>query len=562
MLAGIVVVMFSLASRPPALPAEASLEPFDQDTAATVTQNFLESAPERAPGSEGDEAAAAFVRAQFESLEGGVVSADHFEASDNRRSYELENVIYTLTGETDDLVVVTAARDCEEGPCAASSGAASGTLVELARIMSNTHHRKTLLFVSTDGATAGAAGAKRLAEYLEDRPVTGLIVLSQPGAVEPRGRHVVPWSASSRGTASQLVQSAEEAIESQIAGEKAPLRGTASELVRLAVPAGLGEQAPLIAAGIDAIALAGAGERRLPAAEDEEFSTETMGMVGRAALSLVRSLDEAPAQLVSGPRSRIPLSGKLVPGWALGLLSLALLIPLAAAAVESLAWVRRRGYAFLAPLLWVASRMVPFLVAVLVAYLLALLRLIPVPAFPFEPASFPFDFRAVVAMVLIGGAIVGVQALLERRVKAPAQPEAGLAVLALFVFLAGLVTWLVNPFLALILLPALHLILLATGQFGGRSLKLALLVVALLVPVITVDALGRQLGAGFAEALWQIVLMFTGGHFGFFGTLPGVLFAGCLAATLQVVLAGWTNMRSEALRVQAPRRRYSRGHQK
>lgn len=562
MLVGIVVVMFALVSRPPALPGETSLEPFDEDIAATVTRDFLAAAPERTPGGAGDEAAAAFIRDRFEALQGGTVSSDRFEASDDRQRYDLENVTFTLTGETDDLVVIAAPRDCAEGPCAASSGAASGALIELARVMSTTHHRKTFVFVSTDGATAGAAGAKRLAEFLEDRPVTGLVVLSQPGVADPRERHVVPWSASSTGTASQLVRSAEEAIESQLAGENAPLRGTASELVRLAVPSGLGEQAPLIASGIDAIALAGAGERRLAAAEDEEFSAETMGMVGRSALSLAQSLDEAPSRLIAGPRSRIPLSGKLVPGWALGLLSFLLLIPLAAAAAESMARVRRRGYSLLMPVLWAGSRMAPFLAAVLAAYLLALLRLIPVPAFPFDPASFPLDLRAVVALGLVGLTIVGAQLLLERRVRRPAEPRAVLAIVALALFLTGLVTWIVNPFLALILVPALHLILLASGPFGVRALKFVLLLAALFIPVLMVDALGRQLGVGFAEALWQIVLMFTGGHFGFLGALPGILFAGCLAATLQVVLAGWTNMGSETLRVQAPRGRYSRAHQK
>jgi MFS family permease len=553
--------MFSLVSRPSALPTEASLEPFDEETAALATRNFLAAAPERAPGSDGDDAAAAFVRSEFESLAGGTVTSERFEAGDNRRSYELENVIYTLTGETDDLIVVTAPRDCQDGPCAASSGAATGALIELARIMSNTHHRKTVLFVSTDGSTIGAAGAKSLARYLKGRSVTGLIVLSQPGAMEPRGRHVVPWSSSTRATSSQLVQSAEAAIETELVGEKAPLRGSASELVRLAVPAGLGEQAPLIASGIDAIALAGAGELRLPAAEDEDFSTETLGMVGRAALSLVRSLDEAPPELAAGPRSRIPLSGKLVPGWALGLLSMALLIPLAASALESFAWVKRRGYALLPSALWLVGRVAPFFVAVVLAYLLSLVRLVPAPVFPFEAATYPFDWRAALTMFLLAATIVGTQIVIERRIPAPTMPESTRALLSLAIFIAGLVTWLVNPFLALILIPALHLILLASGSFGPRALKYALLLAALLVPVLIVDALGRQLGASFAESLWQILLMFTGGHFGFFTSLPGVLFAGCLAATLQVVVFGWTNMRNEGLRVQASRRRYSRAHQ-
>lgn len=556
MLVGIVVVMFSLVSRPQPLPLEISLEPFDDAAAALGTQRLLDAAPERQPGADGDAAAAAYIKEQFESLEGGNLASDRFEARYRRRQVELENVIYTLTGETDELVVVSAPRDCVAGPCAASSASASAALIELARAMSRAHHRKTMVFVSTDGSVAGAAGAKQLAEYLKDRPVTAVIVLSQPGANEPRQRHVVPWSTSTRATSVQLVQSARQAIESEIAFDKPPLRGTGSELVRLAVPAGLGEQAPMIAAGLDAVALSGAGERRISASEDEEFSAETLGMIGRAALTLLRALDDAPPELVSGPSSRVPLSGKLVPGWALSLLALTLLLPLVAAAVESAAGARRNRQPLAAALVWVASRCLPFVVAFAFAYLLTLLRLIPAPAFPFDPALWPIDLQAVIAAALLLSAIVATQIALEERLRPPRSAEGTVAALGVSIAVCGLVTWLINPYFALITLPALHLVLAATSPRLPKPVRLGLPIVALLIPIVVLDALGRQLGIGFPEASWQSLLMFTGGHFGPLSALPVVLAAGCLAATLQVVLGGWTNMREGRLRPQAPSRRY------
>lgn len=558
-LAGFVVVMFSLVSRPEPLPLEISPEPFDGTAAAAATHRLLEAAPERAPGSDGDAAAAAFMREQFDALEGGTTVTDTFEAGYQRRRVELENVIYTLTGEIDDLVVVTAPRDCAEGVCAASSAAASGALIELARAMSRTLHRKTMVFVSTDGSAAGAAGAKRLAEYLAGRPVTGVIVLSQPGVREPHGRHVVPWSTSTRATAVQLVQTAEDAVERELIDAQGPHRGTGSELVRLAIPAGLGEQAPMIAAGLDAIALAGAGERPLSAAEDEEFSAATLAAFGRIAQSLLSALNDAPESLVAGPRARIPLSGKLVPGWALWLLSLTLLLPLAAAALESCARVRRRRQPLRKALVWALARCLPFLAALALAYLLALVRLIPAPSFPFDPALFPLDAKALIAAAILLLGLFAAQREVEKRLPLPESPEAGFAAIGLAIFIAGLVTWLVNPFLALVLLPSLHLILFAAGPRGGRAVRLGLLAGALLIAVIVIQALGRQLGVGFFEACWQLLLMFTGDHFGPLAALPAILVAGCLAAALQGVLAGWTNMRPAALRVQGPRRRY-RGH--
>lgn len=555
-LAGIVILMFSLVSRPQPLPLETSPESFDGTAAAAVTHRFLEAAPERSPGSAGDAAAADFMRAEFEALEGGTIVTDTFAAEYERESVELQNVIYTLTGEIDDLVVVTAPRDCAAGICAASSAGASGSLVELARAMSRSHHRKTMVFVSTDGSAAGAAGAKRLAEYLEGRTVTGVVVLSQPGVRRPAGRHVVPWSTSTRATAIQLVRTAEAAIARELPEAEDPLRGTGSELVRLAIPAGLGEQAPMIAAGLDAVALAGAGERPLSAADDEQFSVLTLGSFGRATQATMWALNHAPESVVSGPRSRIPLSGKLVPGWALGLLSLTLLLPLAAAAVESGARAWRRHRPLVGALLWASSRALPFLTTFLLAYLLALLRLIPAPAFPFDPARLPLDTSAIVAIVILLAGLFAGQVLIERRLPPPASAEAGSAAVGSLIFISGLLTWIVNPFLALLLLPALHLILLSLGLRFGRVVRLGLLVVAVFIPVLVLAGLATQLGVGFIEAGWQLLLMFTGDHFGPLTALPLILAAGCLAAALQTVLSGWTNMGSGALRVQGPRRRY------
>ena len=44
-----------------------------------------------------------------------------------------------------------ASRDSASGPGAASSAAATATLLELVKELSSTTHKKTLTFVSTDG---------------------------------------------------------------------------------------------------------------------------------------------------------------------------------------------------------------------------------------------------------------------------------------------------------------------------------------------------------------------------------------------------------------------------
>ena len=78
------------------------------------------------------------------------------------------------------------------------------------------------------------------------------------------------------------------------------------------MPTGLGDQAPLIAEGADAIAITAGGERPLRGDEDTlaNFSPSTLGSIGRAALSLALALDAQRRRSSTGrrPTSRWPES--------------------------------------------------------------------------------------------------------------------------------------------------------------------------------------------------------------------------------------------------------------
>ncbi len=92
-------------------------------------------------------------------------SITSFEGED----VELRNLILTLPGESARSVVVLAARDSASGPGAASSAAATATLLELVDKLRTSSHTKTLVFVSTDGGSDGAAGAREFAERYPER---------------------------------------------------------------------------------------------------------------------------------------------------------------------------------------------------------------------------------------------------------------------------------------------------------------------------------------------------------------------------------------------------------
>ena len=94
-------------------------------------------------------------------------------------------------------------------------------------------------------------------------------MISQPGAADAVGpvrRRTAP--AARRSAPMQLELTAERAVETQ-AGLTADEEPAFTQLARLAIPSGLGEQAPLIADGVDAVAISSAGERPLAAADDQ-----------------------------------------------------------------------------------------------------------------------------------------------------------------------------------------------------------------------------------------------------------------------------------------------------
>ena len=102
------------------------------------------------------------------------------------------------------------------------------------------------------------------------------IVLSQPAVQHPRAPLVIPWSSGAQSTASQLDDTANSTVSEEVgtpAGDEGPL----ADLFRLALPAGLGEQGPLIESGLPAVRLSSDGELPINPSEDtpERFSTDT-----------------------------------------------------------------------------------------------------------------------------------------------------------------------------------------------------------------------------------------------------------------------------------------------
>ncbi len=217
-----------------------------------------------------------------------------------------------------------APRDTASPPGAASSAAATGALEELASSIGTSQHTKTIVLVSTDGWSEGASGARALVDgYLDPSSSTP----SSPSSSRAR-------RASASALRARLVDRRPERVDPARPHRRAlapgpgraprPRAGPFGQLAALALPGGLGEQAVLIARGIDAVGLSSAGERPLAPADDQldDFSAEDARP--RSAIGLRSGARARRRPGPPGPRAgRLP-RGRRQPDPGLGARALAL----------------------------------------------------------------------------------------------------------------------------------------------------------------------------------------------------------------------------------------------
>jgi Peptidase family M28 len=531
-LVAIVALLFALQAPPEPLPETPTPVEFQQLAAAKRAHQILATAPARPPGSPGDARIADMVEGQFKHVTAGQVTEQRFTGSFDGDDVDLRNVILTLPGQTTRSVVVMASRDSASGPGAASSAAATATLLELVNELRLTRHTKTLVFVSTDAGSDGAIGAKQFAAaYPQRAQVDGVVVISQPGSATPTEPSLVDGSDGPQSANAQLASTGRVALTDQTT--KVPTGETIfGELARLALPSGLGEQAPLIAGGIPAIALSSAGERPLRVSQDQpdDLSANTLGAFGRSTLQLIGTLDGAPAPPQRGPDAYLHMAGNLVPGWTLSLLAVTLMVPSALACVDAVARARRARQRLAPALAWSLSRGLPLIGALIVLYLMAVVGIVARPDFPFDPNSFGVGAGQVIAMIFLAAVALGGYYVL-RGWRVPAGMPASVAVPALGAasLLGTLIAWLANPYLGLLAVPIAHVWLLEARR--ARPLPWPLVAVgaaiALLPLTFAFAHLVARLDLG-AGALWLLLLMIDDGQIGFWTMLALCVLLGSL----------------------------------
>jgi hypothetical protein len=533
-----VVAMFSLQSRPPSVPQALAADIlFDGRAGLAGARQLAAAYPDRRPGSAGDRRAAAQVAGKLKSQHFGV-TVDRFRSDD----HDLVNVVGRRIGESPRQLVVVAPRDSDRVPDVAGSAADTASLLEIARALEGRATNKTLVLASVDGSTLGSAGARRLAGQLASAgPVEAVVVITDIGVRSARGSLLVPWSETTLRTGLRLQRTVGESVRLELqSGGAGRSPGTGAQAARLAFPLGIGDQAPFIDQGLDALRLSGSGE--LPPAAQPAPNADRIGSLGRATLRTIFAYDAA-GRVDEKPASFVLIAQKLLPQWSVALLVGALILPLIAAAVDFFARVRRRREPVVPWLRWIAAGVVPFLVALALAEFLALVGVVPdAPPVPLPPGEHKLDGTGGLALALCTLSFAAAWGFARTRLvgRLPGPNRRGAAAaLALVLSVVAVAVWVVNPFAALALLPAFHAWLLVTASPvpAKRPVGAALVVAGLLVPLVIGLSLLDRLSLGPISGLWYGFLLITGHHVGLYTVLVGATLLACFAAALRIALA-------------------------
>jgi len=544
----LVLLAFSLENRPRPLTTTLAPDAFAGDRAFDRAyepgSGLAARFPERRPGSIGDEQLADVVEAQFKQARGFRVRSTVHEGEtiDGRR--ELRTVIAERTGTVDERIVVVAHRDAAGSPAEAElSGTA--VLLELARVFGAPRQtQRTLTLVSTSGGSGGAAGAAALADDLQG-PFAGVLVLGDLASRNVRAPLLATWSNDLGATPQRLRRTLQEAL--RLEGSSARQPRALSQFARFAMPATYGEQGPLLARGLPAVALSIRGDR--PPAAGAPISRARLEELGRVALRTITALDTAPAGRPVSPQASsrdLVTSRKVLPGWGLRLFTGALLLAPLVVIVDALAAVRRNREPVLAWLRWTLACTLPIAVAALFAIVLGAVGLLSAtPGTPVSPQVLAPQLPALLAVALVLViAWVWLRPAILRMMRCegdPSAPGAAVAVM-LMALVATVLVWIRNPYAAAALIPALHVWLFALAPDlrlrGG--LRVALVALSIVPVVIVVATVASSLGLSPTDTAWEALLVVAGGHASALSLLLWSVLGGCAAAAVMIAMRGGT----------------------
>jgi hypothetical protein len=544
----LLLAAFSVA-RPGPLPAPLLPPAFDEQGTRTLAAELAQSYPSRVPGSVGAQQAAGWFRDQLRQYGLPVVSDSWEESAPGLGRVKLTNIWAVAAGQSSDAIVVMAHRDdTGAGPGADDDASGTAALIELARTYAEpqtpaeqrVRSAHTVVFLSTDGGAFGGLGAARFAAHLPFKVVAVLNLDAIASSSPPR---LILTGDAPRSPAATLVETVARRVLEQTT--QSPRRaGLLGQLIDLGFPFTLYEQGPFVARGIPAVTVTTAGERPPAALTDraDSLSAPRIGQIGRATQELLGSLDQG-IELAQGTTSYLWLGDRIIRGWAVELVLVALLVPFLVGAVDLFARCRRRHIPLRPALASLRTRLFFWLFLGVAFWFFRLVGAWPGgahrPPNPSLPEVGKWPLGALVGLAVVGlvGWVVSRPRLVPRRPVTVEEELAGQTAALLGLGLVALLIVATNPYALLFALPALHAWLwLPQFRASPVAARVGLFLLGLVGPLLVLASLGIRYGLGL-DAPWYLLQLVGVGYV----HLPAVvltLAGGAAAAQLAAVVAG------------------------
>ena len=506
--------------RPAPLPRPTLPPSFDEAVAEQLARSFAEANPDRSPGSTGGRAAASWVEGQLAAYNLRVERQTFTRTIPGLGTVTLTNLLarplQVGSQRSPETILVLAHRD-NLGLSQGLDDNASGTaaLIELARNLSTLTVSHTIVFASTDGGAWGNLGAAALAERDDLRgPTLAVVNLDALGGAGPPRLEL--GGDSPRSPTGVLLATAEASVLDQT-GVAPALPSAAEQLLDLAFPFSLQDHAPFLAADVSAVTLTSTSGRPPPPRGDTALAVEQLGVLGRAAQSLVVSLDAA-AETTRGTASFVYLGGRFIRGAGIQFVLVVALAPALLATLDLFARLRRRGLVLGGALRSFRSRLLAWLwlgaLGALFTAAGAFPGGTPRPLAPDTAAATAWPLEALLGLgaLALGGWLLTRARLIPHSPVERADELGGHLVAMLALSAVGLAVALTNAFALIFFLPSLHAWLWAP-HFRDRPVPARALLYALgfAGPAGLVAAFATRYGLGF-DAPWYVATLFTTGY--------------------------------------------------
>ena len=518
----LLLAAFSVA-RPTPLPAPFP-PAFDSASAATLATELAQFNPQRFPGSASAAGASEWFRDQLVPYRIDVRSQPFTADVPGYGEVRFENLIVQVRGRSGRRIVVLAHRDnLGIGPGANDNASGTAALIVLARSYATPDQEEdqrqgpahTIMFVSTDGGALGGYGAAHFAETAGEQ-IEAVINLDAIAGAAPARLELAGTRARSPGWT--LVRTAAAQLTEQTG--RAPDRPSAGrQLLDLAFPFSLYEQAPFVGRGIPAVTITSQSEPAPPALADTTLrpaGVARLGQIGSAAQTLIGAVDQG-LEVTRGDAPYVYLGERAIRGWAIQLVLVAALLPFLAVAVDLFARCRRRRIALAPAVRSYASRLGFWLFVGAAFAVIAKVGGWPQgaerPIAPETAAASVWPVGALVALALVAlaGWFVARDRLIPRRNVTVEEELAGHTAALLMLGLIAIVAVAVNSFALIFLLPALHTWLwLPQLQHRPAAVRLAVIAAGFAGPALLVWSFADRLGLGVDAVAYVVELLAIG----------------------------------------------------